>query len=263
MHSFIWGRHLDLDGMAPSLWSFWRILTIVTGQCCFCCTAGFWSSLVLTKLTSSNITDEHEVLVIFFYINSKMDIIAKCYFLVSYARWVRTDPSGFLRVFPNHRSYEKIGTKTCPGLTCQNWSGYTTSSPSNPLPPPPDPATQRVLNDLERTMLYCGRMIRLLAHPLPPSPPARKLSLFLSLPLCSRTSLLAGEAGRGRARSQSIRPQENLALSKSFNTLYTYSYNLRMSFHFGGALYGIRSHECCHVNDCAYYRYTISHKHLL
>ncbi len=34
-----------------------------------------------------------------------------------------------------------------------------------------------------------------------------------------------------------------------------------MSFHFGGAVYGIRSDECCHVNDCAcaYYRYTISH----
>ncbi len=41
-------------------------------------------------------------------------------------------------------------------------------------------------------MLSCSRMIRLLAHPLPPSP-VSKLSLFLSLPVCRRSSLLMGE----------------------------------------------------------------------
>jgi hypothetical protein len=37
-------------------------------------------------------------------------------------------------------------------------------------------------------------MIRLPAHPLPPSPPS-KLPLFLSLPECRRSSLLTGEVG--------------------------------------------------------------------
>jgi hypothetical protein len=37
-------------------------------------------------------------------------------------------------------------------------------------------------------------MIRLLAYPLPPSPKGN-LSLFLSLPVCRRSSLLTGERG--------------------------------------------------------------------
>jgi hypothetical protein len=40
---------------------------------------------------------------------------------------------------------------------------------------------QRVLNDLQRTRLSSGRMIRFPAHTLPLSP-VRKLSLFLNLP---------------------------------------------------------------------------------
>ncbi len=39
--------------------------------------------------------------------------------------------------------------------------------------------SQRVLNDFKRTKLSCGRMIRLLTHPLPPSHVC-KLSLFQS-----------------------------------------------------------------------------------
>jgi hypothetical protein len=39
-------------------------------------------------------------------------------------------------------------------------------------------------------------MIWLLAQPLPPSP-VSKLSLFLSLPVCRRPSLLTGEEGGG------------------------------------------------------------------
>ncbi len=43
---------------------------------------------------------------------------------------------------------------------------------------------QRVCMEL-RPRLSCGRLIRLLPHPLPPSP-VSKSSLFLSLPLCRR-----------------------------------------------------------------------------
>ncbi len=56
---------------------------------------------------------------------------------------------------------------------------------------------QRVLNDLCRTRLSCSRMIKLLAHPLPHYSPVSNLSsLFLRLPVCRRSSLLTGEAGR-------------------------------------------------------------------
>jgi hypothetical protein len=55
---------------------------------------------------------------------------------------------------------------------------------------------QRVLNIecLERTKLSCGRMIRLHAHPLPPFP-VSNFSVFLSLPVCRRSSLLTREGG--------------------------------------------------------------------
>jgi hypothetical protein len=45
-------------------------------------------------------------------------------------------------------------------------------------------------------MNYRGRTIcdSFLAHPLPPSP-VSKLPLFLSLPVCRRSSLLTGEGG--------------------------------------------------------------------
>ncbi len=59
--------------------------------------------------------------------------------------------------------------------------------------------TQSVLNDLKRIRLFCGgRMIQLLAHPHPhPTCPVSKLSLFLSLSVCCRSSLLMGGGGRG------------------------------------------------------------------
>ncbi len=53
---------------------------------------------------------------------------------------------------------------------------------------------QRVLNDLSRTRLSCGRMIQLLP---PPLSPVRMSSLFLSLPACRRSSLLT-KVGGGR-----------------------------------------------------------------
>jgi hypothetical protein len=57
---------------------------------------------------------------------------------------------------------------------------------------------QRV-NNLLRTLLSCSHVIWLLAHPLPPSS-VRKLSPFLSLPMCRKSSLLPGD-GRERALS--------------------------------------------------------------
>ncbi len=51
------------------------------------------------------------------------------------------------------------------------------------------------LNDLEKTRLSRGRMIRFLAHPL--NSLVSKLSLFLSIPVCHRLSILTGD-GEGR-----------------------------------------------------------------
>ncbi len=53
------------------------------------------------------------------------------------------------------------------------------------------------------TKLSRRHKIRLSAQPLPPSP-VSKLSLFLSLPVCCRSSLLRG----GGARSQIIPPRK-------------------------------------------------------
>ncbi len=46
--------------------------------------------------------------------------------------------------------------------------------------------------------------------------PVTSLSLFLSLPVCHRPSLMTWEGKRRWARSQIIRPRESLALYKSF-----------------------------------------------
>ncbi len=63
---------------------------------------------------------------------------------------------------------------------------------------------------LKRLRLSCGRMIRLHAHPLPPSP-VSKLPLLLSLPVCRLSSLLTGEGG---GRSRIVRPQISLIFYK-------------------------------------------------
>jgi hypothetical protein len=57
--------------------------------------------------------------------------------------------------------------------------------------------------------------------PFPPLPPVSKLSLFLSLTVCRRSSLLTGEGGRGWAWSRIIWPHESLALCKYLNALYS------------------------------------------
>jgi hypothetical protein len=65
-------------------------------------------------------------------------------------------------------------------------------------------------------------MIRLHARPLPSSP-FSKLSHFLSLSVCRRSSLPTGEWGRGRTWSRIMRPQESLDLYESFNPLWSTS----------------------------------------
>ncbi len=54
---------------------------------------------------------------------------------------------------------------------------------------------------------------------LTPHPPVSKLSLFLSLPVCRRSSLLKGEAGGRGGRGAESYDRENLALYLLFNTL--------------------------------------------
>jgi hypothetical protein len=59
-----------------------------------------------------------------------------------------------------------------------------------------------------------------LGSPTPfPNSPVSKLSLFLSLPVCRRSSLLTGEGEGGGHGAESFDSQESLALYKSFNTL--------------------------------------------
>ncbi len=64
----------------------------------------------------------------------------------------------------------------------------------------------------------CGRMIRLLAHPLPPPTPGSK---FLSLLMCPQSSLLT-EGGEGVGeKPKNTTAKKVLALYKSINTLWT------------------------------------------
>jgi hypothetical protein len=58
-------------------------------------------------------------------------------------------------------------------------------------------------------------------RPLLPPSPVRRLSLFLSLPVCRLSSLLTGEEGSGWARSQIIWPRESLALFRSYSLTRT------------------------------------------
>ncbi len=65
---------------------------------------------------------------------------------------------------------------------------------------------QRVLNDLQSTMLFRRHLIQLLPRPLPrPLPPSvtpvSKLSLLLSLPVFRLSSFLSEERGLGKGRA--------------------------------------------------------------
>jgi hypothetical protein len=77
----------------------------------------------------------------------------------------------------------------------------------------------RVLNDLKRAKLSCGRMIRLHTHPPSPSP-VSNMSLFLSLPVSFLVELSEWRRGKGVGVEPNHTTAESLALSKSFNTLW-------------------------------------------
>jgi hypothetical protein len=77
---------------------------------------------------------------------------------------------------------------------------------------------QRLLNDLERTMLSAVVMIWLLSRP-PPSP-VSKLDRRHTGRLRKRDNLLLREGWRGWGRSQTTRLRESLILHKSFNIWY-------------------------------------------
>jgi hypothetical protein len=75
---------------------------------------------------------------------------------------------------------------------------------------------QRVLNDLKRGRLFCGRMIRLHAQPLPHLSRQQAVSLSQSS-FVSPVELTDGRGGGGR---EIIGQQLSLALFKLFKTLW-------------------------------------------
>jgi hypothetical protein len=81
---------------------------------------------------------------------------------------------------------------------------------------------QRVLNDLQRTRLSCGRMNWLLAHPLP-SASCLSFSLFLC---AAAVKLERGEGGAWARNHESYDRKKVWSSIKSFNT-----YSLAESLH--------------------------------
>jgi hypothetical protein len=74
-------------------------------------------------------------------------------------------------------------------------------------------------------MIYRGTKLscsRLFGSTVFTPPPPSKLSLFLSLPVYRRSSLLAGEGGEGGRGAQSYGRQESLGLYKWFNPLWSF-----------------------------------------
>jgi hypothetical protein len=90
---------------------------------------------------------------------------------------------------------------------------YLSSITTCLLPPTPE----SIEGFMWRHRLSCGRMIRLLAHPFP-SITRQQVVAFLCVPV-KLISVLTREGGRGRVRSQIIRPRESLTLYISFYTL--------------------------------------------
>ncbi len=77
---------------------------------------------------------------------------------------------------------------------------------------------QKILNNLYRPRLSCGYMIRLLTHPLPPPLPSASCPSFsFFLAFCMTVT---GEGWEGMCEKPTLRQRENLALHKSFNTLW-------------------------------------------
>ncbi len=81
-------------------------------------------------------------------------------------------------------------------------------------------ASQLVLSDYRGLGFLAVIWFGSSPNPFPPST-VSKLSLFLSLSVCCRPSLLREWGGwRGEARSQIVRPRESLDLYKEFYTLW-------------------------------------------
>jgi hypothetical protein len=99
---------------------------------------------------------------------------------------------------------------------------------------------QRVLNDFYRGPGFL-EMIRLLRLPLPPSP-VSKLSLFLSLPVCCRSSLLTGEGGGRGAESY-----DRKKAWSSINNFCTILYNVHTYLNIRGN--GERKTEGAHSHN--------------
>ncbi len=92
-----------------------------------------------------------------------------------------------------------------------------------------DCPTQKVFNDLLRTRLSLRRMFWFLAHPSPS--PVSKLSIFLSLPVCRRLSLLTGEGGRGVCGAKSYgREKAWSSISHSILSDPTRIYTLQLAY---------------------------------
>jgi hypothetical protein len=79
--------------------------------------------------------------------------------------------------------------------------------------------SQNVFNVLQRTKLSRYHMIWLLPPP-PPRSPVSKVSLFLRLTVCSRSSLLTGEGEKGVKSYNSEKVWSSIMHIKSFNTLW-------------------------------------------
>jgi hypothetical protein len=100
-------------------------------------------------------------------------------------------------------------------------------------------------------------MIRLLAHPFLPPSPVSRLSLFLSLPVCRRSSLLTGE-GKGVSEEQIIL-RESLALQLSFNSLCCWLWRREKLVH-KWKVSLIITHKSCNtdpLNFAYYYTYIL------
>ncbi len=74
-------------------------------------------------------------------------------------------------------------------------------------------------NDSQRSRLSRRHMIWLLFHFTPPPLPSASLSLFLSLPVCRRSSLLTGQ-GMDEEPNHMTAQRESIVFYESLNTLW-------------------------------------------
>ncbi len=79
---------------------------------------------------------------------------------------------------------------------------------------------QRVLNNLQRIRLSCGRIINSISRPPPSSPsPVQQIVSLYQASCVSPVELTSGRRGGGNGRTR------NLALCKSFNTLWSHCFS--------------------------------------